>query len=271
MTLYAVTIFLSAFLLFQVQPLIAKMILPWFGGSAAVWSASLLFFQLLLLAGYGYAHLSIRFLRPRVQMLVHVALLLGSCAFLPVVPNPGWRPTQADDPTARILMLLAATIGLPYFLLSSTSPLLQAWLVRRTGSSVPYRLFALSNFGSMLALVSFPFLVEPQLATRQQAFTWSGGYVVFALLCAFTAWVSRSVRVDARVSQAVAPSLSDRPGVLQLLFWVLLATCASALLVSVTNHMSQNVAPIPLLWVLPLALYLLTFILAFESDRIYRR
>ncbi len=116
MTLYAVTIFLSAFLLFQVQPLIAKMILPWFGGSAAVWSASMLFFQLLLLAGYGYAHVSIRFLKPRAQMLVHVVLLLASCALLPILPSPAWRPTQVGDPTARILMLLAATIGLPYFL-----------------------------------------------------------------------------------------------------------------------------------------------------------
>jgi hypothetical protein len=271
MTLYAVTIFLSAFLLFQVQPLIAKMILPWFGGSAAVWSASLLFFQLLLLAGYAYAHVSIRFLKPRVQMLVHVVLLLGSCALLPILPNPVWRPSQAGDPTARILLLLTATIGLPYFLLSSTSPLLQAWLVRRTGSKVPYRLFALSNFGSMLALVSFPFLVEPTLATRQQAFWWSGGYIVFALLCAFTAWASRAASAENPNQVAAEPEYGERPSAWQLLFWVLLASCASVLLVSVTNHMSQNVAPIPLLWVLPLALYLLTFIFAFESDRIYQR
>ena len=271
MTLYAVTIFLSAFLLFQVQPLIAKAILPWFGGSAAVWSASMLFFQLLLLAGYGYAHVSIRFLKPRVQMMVHVALLLGSCALLPILPSPMWRPTQVGDPTARILLLLTATIGLPYFLLSSTSPLLQAWFVRRTGSGVPYRLFALSNFGSMLALVSFPFLVEPQLATRQQAYSWSGGYVVFALLCAFTAWVSRSASADVPQRVVAEGESGERPGFWQLLFWVFLATCASVLLVSVTNHMSQNVAPIPLLWVLPLAIYLLTFIFAFESDRIYQR
>jgi hypothetical protein len=272
MTLYAVTIFLSAFLLFQVQPLIAKMILPWFGGSAAVWSASMLFFQLLLLAGYAYAHFSIRFLKARRQMMLHVALLLASCALLPILPSPSWRPTQVGDPTLRILMLLAATIGLPYFLLSATSPLLQAWYVRRSGSKVPYRLFALSNFGSMLALVSFPFLVEPRLASRAQAYTWSGSYVAFALLCAVTAWVSRG---EAEIQPAVHVETSEAPAAPptfgQLLLWVALAACASVLLVSVTNHMSQNVAPIPLLWVLPLALYLLTFIFAFESDRLYQR
>src|SRR6266436_1077414 len=230
MTLYAVTIFLSAFLLFQVQPLIAKIILPWFGGSAAVWSASLLFFQLVLLAGYAYAHLSIRFLRARSQMIVHVALLLVSCLLLPILPAPSWRPTQAGDPTARILLLLAATIGLPYFLLSSTSPLLQAWFVRRTGSGVPYRLFALSNFGSMLALVSFPFLVEPQLASRQQAFSWSGGYVAFALVCAFTAWVSNVSSADDPTRVIAEPESGGRPSFWQLLFWVLLASCASVLL-----------------------------------------
>jgi hypothetical protein len=284
MVLYAVTIFLSAFLLFQVQPLIAKIILPWFGGSAAVWAASLLFFQLLLLAGYAYAHVLIRFLAAKKQMMVHVGLLLASCALLPILPSQSWRPTDAGDPLARILLLLTATIGLPYFLLSSTSPLLQAWFVRRTGSEVPYRLFALSNFGSMLALVTFPFLVEPQLTTKQQAYSWSTAYVAFALLCAFTAWVSKDVSKEARSSasetksvEPVTESFVDaaatptRPGFGQLILWILLATCASVLLVSVTNHMSQNVAPIPLLWVAPLALYLLTFILAFESDRAYQR
>jgi len=275
MILYAITIFLSAFLLFQVQPLIAKIILPWFGGSAAVWSASMLFFQLLLLAGYAYAHVSIRFLKARAQMMVHVALLLISCALLPILPSPSWKPTDPNDPTIRILMLLAATIGLPYFLLSSTSPLLQAWYVRRSGSGVPYRLFALSNLGSMLGLLSFPFLVEPRLTSREQGYTWSGIYVLFALLCAFTGWVSRPSEADERggptVAEQVTAAEGARPSVLQLLLWVTFAACASTLLVSVTTHMSENVAPIPLLWVAPLALYLGTFILAFESDRIYNR
>src|SRR6202035_415223 len=188
MLLYAVTIFLSAFLLFQVQPLIAKIILPWFGGSAAVWAAALLFFQLSLLAGYAYAHALIKLVKPRTQLMIHGGLLLVSCALLQILPNVSWKPTAIGDPTLRILELLAATIGLPYFLLSSTSPLLQAWYVRRSGSGMPYRLFALSNFGSMLALISFPFAVEPLLTSRQQAYTWSGIYVVFALLCGITAW-----------------------------------------------------------------------------------
>jgi spermidine synthase len=268
MTVYAITIFLSAFLLFQVQPLIAKIILPWFGGSAAVWAAAMLFFQLVLLAGYAYAHVLIRYLRPKGQMGVHAGLLALSCVLLPILPSPSWKPTEVGDPTVRILMLLGATIGLPYFLLSSTSPLLQAWYVRRSGSGIPYRLFALSNFGSMLALLSFPFLVEPMLTSRQQAFTWSGAYVLFAAACAFAAWISRS-GVDA--GHVEAPEDSGRPGAAQLLLWVALAACASTLLISVTTHLSQNVAPIPLLWVVPLALYLLTFILAFESDRIYNR
>jgi hypothetical protein len=270
MTLYAATIFLSAFLLFQVQPLIAKIILPWFGGSAAVWSAAMLFFQLCLLAGYGYAHLLTKRFNAKGQMRVHATLLVISCALLPILPSPSWKPDAVGDPTARILLLLAATIGLPYFLLSSTSPLLQAWYVRRTGSSVPYRLFALSNFGSMLALVSFPFLVEPNLTSRHQAFSWSGVYVVFALLCATAAWLSREEATTSNVP-VVTGEAGVAPGLWEKLLWIALAACASTLLVAVTNHLSQNVAPIPLLWVLPLALYLLTFILAFESDRIYQR
>src|SRR5579871_1578999 len=266
MTLYAATIFLSAFLLFQVQPLIVKIILPWFGGSAAVWSAAMLFFQLLLLAGYGYAHLLIRFVKARVQMAVHVVLLSASCALLPILPSPGWKPSEGADPTLRILALLLATIGMPYFLLSATSPLLQSWYARRFRSGMPYRLFALSNFGSMLALVSFPFLFEPRLTSRQQAFSWSGAYVVFALLCSMAAWVSRANRSVSTPEIEETP-VTPRLGFAQPLLWVSLAACASTLLVSVTTHLSQNIAPIPLLWVVPLALYLTTFILSFESDR----
>src|SRR5580698_10016814 len=184
MLAYACTIFLSAFLLFAVQPMIGKIILPWFGGSAAVWSTCLLFFQATLLAGYLYAHWSTRWLKPKRQALLHIALLALSLALLPILPSPSWKPSHAGDPSLRILLLLTVTIGLPYIVLSTTSPLLQAWYVAAKPGAIPYRLFALSNVGSLLALFSFPVLVEPLLATRTQAVSWSGIYVLFVLICA---------------------------------------------------------------------------------------
>ncbi len=204
-------------------------------------------------------------------MVTHVGLLLVSCALLPILPSESWKPSESGDPTLRILMLLIATIGLPYFLLSSTSPLLQAWYVRRSGSGMPYRLFALSNFGSMLALISFPFLVEPRLTSRLQAYSWSAGYVAFALVCAFAAYISREERKPVIAEEVVEEAMAPRPRVADLVLWVSLAAVASVLLVAITTHLSQNVAPIPFLWVLPLALYLATFMLAFESDKFYHR
>jgi hypothetical protein len=268
MLVYAVTIFLSAFLLFQVQPLIAKFILPWFGGSAAVWSAALLFFQLMLLAGYFYAYAVIRFLKPKQQFWVHAGLLAISLATLPIIPSPIFKATGAGDPTPRILLLLFATVGLPYTLLSATSPLLQAWFVRARRGAVPYRLFALSNFGSMLALLSYPTLVEPRMALHGQAVTWSWGFAVFAGVCVIAAWRSKDgvdPEFEKAAGDAPGPTISDR------LLWIGLAACASVLLLAVTSHLTQNVAPIPLLWVAPLSLYLLSFILCFESDRLYPR
>ncbi|HVO98136.1 MAG TPA: fused MFS/spermidine synthase [Bryobacteraceae bacterium] len=265
MPVFAATIFLSAFLLFQVQPMIAKFILPWFGGSAAVWSAALLFFQLLLLGGYLYAHLLIRYVKPAWQFRVHAALLAASLATLPIIPSSAWKPSGGGDPTLRILLLLGATIGLPYGLLSATSPLLQTWYLRTRDGAMPYRLFALSNLGSMLALLSYPLLVEPRLALSKQAVIWSFGYCAFAIACAFAGWKSRS-GMAATVEEITPP-----PSLAQRILWIGLAACASILLLAVTSHMTQNVAPIPLLWVAPLSLYLLSFILCFESDRLYNR
>src|SRR5262249_7008537 len=173
MILYALTILVSAFLLFQVQPVIAKIILPWFGGSAAVWTTCLLFFQLVLLLGYLYAHAVIRYLKPRMQMMVHAALLLGSAVVLPIYPSLAWKPTGNEQPTFAIVKVLGISVGLPYFLLSTTGPLLQAWYARRFKGSMPYRLYALSNAGSMFALLSYPVLFEPMLTTHQQAGSWS--------------------------------------------------------------------------------------------------
>ena len=265
MPVYALTILIGAFLLFQVQPVIARIILPWFGGSAAVWTTCLLFFQVALLLGYLYAHALIRYLRPRAQMLVHVSLLLASALVLPIYPGLGWRPVRPDDPTWRILALLAVTVGGPYFLLSSTGPLLQAWYARRFEDAMPYRLYALSNAGSMFALVSYPALFEPFLTTHQQAWLWSAAYSAFVLLCGFTAIRSGNSPAGERPAEAAA----ERPGLRLHLMWLLLPACASALLLAVTSHLSQNVAPIPLLWVLPLSAYLLSFIVCFEGR--YRR
>jgi len=269
MLAYACTIFLSAFLLFAVQPMIGKIILPWFGGSAAVWSTCLLFFQAALLAGYLYAHRSTRSLKPKQQATLHIALMALSLALLPILPSPTWKPFQAGDPSWRILLLLTATIGLPYLLLSTTSPLLQAWYVAAKPGAVPYRLFALSNFGSLLALLSYPVFVEPMFTSHAQAYGWSGIYVVFVSICAALAW--RAMRAAPEPSRAAIAGPSPSPSWRIRILWTALAACASTLLLAISNHLSQNVAPIPFLWVLPLAVYLLSFILCFEREKVYDR
>ena len=187
MLLYTITIFLSAFLLFQVQPVMAKVTLPWFGGSASVWSACMLFFQAVLLLGYLYAHLLMRSLKPKAQAAVHASFLAVSLLLLRVLPDPKWKPSGSGQPVLHILGLLAATVGLPYLLLSTTGPLLQAWYARTHHVAFPYRLYAVSNFGSLLALVTYPVLVEPRMTTSAQALAWSAGYVAFGLACAASA------------------------------------------------------------------------------------
>src|SRR5215510_8587378 len=204
MVLYAVTIFLSAFLLFLVQPVIAKQILPWFGGAAAVWAICLVFFQSVLLFGYAYADWTTRRLTPRRQAWVHIFLLALSLAVLPIIPDARWKPGAEAEPTLMILGLLAATIGLPYFLLSTTSPLVQAWFWQRFRHAAPYRLFALSNFASLLALLSYPVLIEPLLPLAVQSVSWSIGYGVFAVLCAATALASTRSAAGVQVQAAAA-------------------------------------------------------------------
>jgi hypothetical protein len=275
--LYAATVFLSAFLLFQIQPIIAKMILPWFGGSSAVWSTCMLFFQLVLLFGYLYAHWLRGQSTPRRQAGTHMLLLLFSLLALPIVANPAWKPAPADNPSLRILGLLAVTVGLPYFLVSTTSSLIQAWYARTHAGVIPYRLFALSNFASMLALLSYPLMVEPLLPTRLQGMVWSAGYVCFAILCGVTAWSGSGKSGAGRfVTQKVedaAPDaqIRDTPPVLLRILWVALAACASILLLAVTTFLTTDVAAVPFLWIVPLVLYLLSFILCFEGRRLYRR
>ena len=270
MLLYALTIVISAFLLFQVQPVIAKIILPWFGGSAAVWTICLLFFQMVLLLGYLYAHAVVRYLKPRAQMMLHAgAAGREPAASCPSIPGQSLKPAGTGDPTLGILGLLAVTVGLPYFLLSTTGPLLQAWYAREYKGAMPYRLYALSNAGSMFALLSYPVLFEPMLTTHQQAWMWSIAYGAFVALCAFTGVPraqSRSPRCAWRPRTPAA-----KPAPRQYALWLLLPASASVLLLAITNHLSQNVAAIPFLWVLPLSLYLLSFILCFEGSGWYRR
>jgi hypothetical protein len=263
---YAATIFLSSFLLFLVQPLIAKQILPWFGGSAGVWTTCLVFFQSVLLAGYAYADLTTR-LGARRQTLLHVALLVASLAFLPILASSGSKPRGDEEPISRILFLLVVTIGLPYFLLSTTTPLLQSWYWRRFRSAVPYRLFALSNFASLLALLGFPLLFEPAFDLRQLGWGWSIVFIAFGGLCAVTAWMSMEDSGGAPPERAAA----EMPSTVTQLQWLVLSTMGSVMLLAVTNHITQNISSVPFLWVLPLALYLISFILAFDHPRWYVR
>ena len=268
MLLYAATIVSSAFLLFLVQPVIAKQILPWFGGSAAVWTTCVVFFQVLLLAGYAYAHALTR-RAPRTQALVHAALLLASLAFLPIIPADTWKPDAASDPLWRILGLLFATIGLPYFLLSSTGPLIQNWFAQDRAQASRarqvYRLFALSNFGSLVGLLIYPFVVEPYVNSQVQSWAWSALYASFVLTCAACAWRARTSAALPVARDEHAGGVSRAPGFARRMFWMMCAALGSLLLLAITSHITQNVASIPFLWVLPLALYLLSFVLVFEG------
>jgi hypothetical protein len=265
---FAAAIFLSSGLLFLLQPLIGRLILPWFGGSASVWTTCMLFFQSLLLAGYAYAHAASSRLAPRRQAWLHCALLALSLLMLPVMPAEAWKPDGSEEPITRILLLLLVTVGLPYFLLSATSPLLQAWFVRARPGADPYRLFAVSNLASLLALVGYPLVVEPLLGNRAQVYAWSAAYGGFALLCAWLAWSSAPAGTDTRIPEQ---ERTAKPGRGEYLPWLALSTMGSVMLLAVTNHLTQNVASMPLLWLAPLTLYLLTFILAFEGGTMLGR
>ncbi len=309
---FAATIFLSAFLLFQIQPLIGKYILPWFGGTPAVWSTCMLFFQILLLGGYAYAHAVASRLTPKRQSQVHGALLLVSLVMLgvtaffwnsPITPGEEFKPGDSSMPIPRILLVLGLGVGLPYFLLSTTGPLVQSWFARIYPDRSPYKLYVLSNVGSLLALLSYPFVFEPMLPLTTQANAWSVGFVVYGVCVLVLAWVlakkagslpaqptlevaseqegvlaARTAEIDPltatpeqlaaalgvehkeRTDQEAPPTLGRR------ILWMSLAAVASLMLLATTNQMCQEVAVIPFLWILPLVLYLLTFILVFSKD-----
>ena len=269
---YALTIFTGAFLLFQVQPLIGKYILPWFGGGPGVWTTCLLFFQTVLLAGYAYAHFSSKYLKPRRQAVVHGVLLLLSVALLPIIPSESWKAHVSGDPIIHILLLLTVCLGLPYFVLSSTGPLMQQWFSQTNPGVSPYRLYALSNVGSLLALLSYPFYFEWQFSRHTQASLWSAGLGVFVIACGYCAWrLWRSEPAAGSVSAAPAEEAAPAASLQDRLLWLGLPAVASVLLLATTNKLCQEVAVVPFLWVLPLSLYLLSFILCFDHARWYHR
>lgn len=267
--MYGATVFLGAFLLFLVEPMAAKQLLPVLGGSSAVWLTCLVFFQVMLLLGYLFAHWLTRNHYPCWRQNVYLAslaaavLLLVAQQFFPAEINQG-----SNHPVGTIFATLAFTIGLPFLLLGATSPLLQVWFFRTEGGGVPYRLFALSNVGSLLALVAYPFVVEPNLTLRHQRSLWCVGFLLYAVLCA---GLARQTSAVTRSSLPREEPGSDETPVFTRALWFLLPMAAAMQLSAVTAHLTVNIAAIPLLWMLPLAVYLLTFILAFEFPSLYRR
>lgn len=284
MALCASTIFVSAFLLFLVQPLIAREILPWFGGSAAVWTLCLVFFQVVLLLGYVYSDRLSR-LPLRVQAIVHTALLLLACAMLPVIPDAAWKPAGGADPILNVLAVLSVTVGLPYLAVCTTGPLVQSWVARLYAEdpvrqAKVYRLFALSNFAALIALVVYPFVLEPTFTLRTQAIGWSASFGLFAFLAIASVWVvDRVLRARraavASVAMVAAPAVTGtqsptpRPG--DPILWLVLSALGTVALLSISSYITQDIASVPLLWILPLALYLLSFVLCFDSAFWYRR
>ncbi|HVO61543.1 MAG TPA: hypothetical protein VMT53_11445 [Terriglobales bacterium] len=276
--LYALTAFLSAFLLFQVQLISSKYILPWFGGSAAVWTTSMLVFQVLLLAGYAYAHLLSVQLSPSAQNKIHLGLL--ATAFVLVVslslawpsaitPSDSWKTLQPSAPVTDVITLILAAVGLPFFVLSTSAPLLQRWLTNQGGGAQIYRLYSVSNLGSLLGLLTFPFIFEPMLHLKTQGRLWTALFCVYVIACACCARSGLSGTAKVKQIQSERGATEIKPAIQTL--WFLLAACASSLLLATTNLLCQEVISLPLLWVVPLALYLVSFILCFDHPRWYRR
>jgi len=265
----AAGIFTSAWLLFQVQPMIARHILPWYGGGAGIWTTCMMFFQVFLLAGYAYAHLLARWLDPARQVVIHLLLLTLSLLLLPITLAESLQPDGSGNPMVEILMLLTLTVGFPYLMVSASGPLLQHWFTRAAPGQSPYRLYALSNAGSLIGLLSYPFVVEPVLTLKAQSYLWSGGYLLYVALCT---WAALTLWRTPKLRRAM-PDQGDagHTGFGRRAMWVALAACGSVILLSVTNQVCQDVAVVPFLWVVPLSLYLISFILCFDSPRWYRR
>jgi len=279
MILFSISIFLSAFLLFQIQPMIGKFILPWFGGTPAVWSTLMLFFQVLLTGGYAYAYWLIGRVEKRRQISIHISLMaiaivvLALLSFIwtsPITPDSTWKPNDVGSPVLDIFKLLIVSVGLPYFILASNGPLMQAWFTRIFPDRSYARLYVLSNVGSLLGLLVYPVLIEPTLSLRLQGWMWSIGFILFGFLAGWVALQSGRRAPLAPPQKDFAKSVQS-PSIALMSLWIALSATASLFLLSVTNQISQEVAVIPFLWIVPLTLYLLSFILAFSGERGYNR
>lgn len=269
----ALATFLSAALLFQVQPLVSRALLPWFGGTTAVWTTAMLFFQAALLAGYALAWWLGRIEDPRRQTWAYLALLAVSLVSLPILPSDGWKPADSGAPTLRLLVILAVSVGLPYVVLAITGPLAQAWFHRAWPTASPYRLYALSNAGSLAGLLGYPLVVEPLLGVRAQGWMWTAGYAAFIALMASVAWSARGLAIDSPPQSSARAGEDPCAAILwrRRLAWLGLSAAGVVLLLATTNQLCRNLAVVPLLWVAPLAVYLLTFIVAFDRPAWYRR
>src|SRR6202045_1239810 len=267
LTVYTSAIFVSALLLFSVQPLFTKMVLPRLGGSPAVWSVAMVFFQSLLLAGYAYAHYLMRIRNRMIPVIVHLVLLAIALVTLPLSIAGGWGEPPTSGYAFWLLGLFAVSIGLPFFALAANNPLLQAWFVRtgHPNGPDPYFLYASSNIGSFLALLSYPVLLEPMFTLRTQNLIWTGGYGVLIVLIAACGVLLLRSPVSAVVDTLAEDSDAPAPAWILRTRWIFLAAVPSGILIAVTAHISTDVAAAPLLWVLPLSLYLLTWVLVFQS------
>ena len=269
--LFGIASFVAAGLVFLVQPMVARMVLPLLGGTPAVWNTSMVFFQAALLGGYAYAHFSIRALGVRRQSWLHLLLLALPLLLLPIALPVGWTPPTEGSPALWLLVVLAVAVGAPFFAVSTASPVLQRWLsvTDHPAARDPYFLYAAGNLGSMLGLLAYPFLLERWLDVPAQAWFWAAGYVVMLGLVGACAWVALRRAGDraSRAPEPVAPTGSQAAPVtgMRKARWVLLAFVPSSLMLAVTAYLSTDIAAVPLLWVIPLALYLVTFVVTFSA------
>lgn len=270
--LFVLAISCSAFLIFLVQPIVAKRLLPWYGGAPGVWTLCLAFYQVTLFTGYAYAHGLRQLGRPRLELGVHIALFAAALIVLPVLPGELWKPESSSNATGGILLALTANVALPFLFLSATGPLLQSWFARAHPTRNPYFLYAVSNMGSLLALFAYPFIFEPRLGLVETGSYWSVGFAVVGVAvlgCGGIALLMRGEPGQTSATQTDAGSADI--GIRNIALWMALSGCAVVLLMGITNQLCLDVASVPFLWVLPLAVYLLTFILCFASERLYKR